>query len=335
MIRIRQAVYEDIPRIMQFIDENWKKGHIMGNDRVMFEFQHVRDNEVFYIIAEDDVDKRIYGTMGYIPMSSYPYPYVSHAMIQSLDNPENRMLGEEMAKYFEENIECSNVISVGMNTRYAKAIQVLGENNIGLMEHYYMLNAKSEYKVAHITHYEEIETHKKGVTFIPLYSIDEWKESLKLELRTNRKPFCDLEYLEHRYFKHPYFKYFIWGLKRNDEMNGIIVAREVEQFGNKILRIVDYYGLDEEISYAGEAFKQLMRDKNYEYIDFYCYGIEHSIMQDAGFVLREKNDTNIIPNHFCPYERKNVDIYFFTWFMDGIHVYRGFGDQDRPNFIYK
>lgn len=63
MIRIRQAVYEDIPRIMRFIDEHWKKGHIMGNDRTMFEFQHVRGREVFYILAEDDVDGRIYGSM--------------------------------------------------------------------------------------------------------------------------------------------------------------------------------------------------------------------------------------------------------------------------------
>ncbi len=59
MIRIRQAVYEDIPRIMKFIDEHWKRGHIMGNDRTMFEFQHVRDKEVFYLIAEDDSDGRI------------------------------------------------------------------------------------------------------------------------------------------------------------------------------------------------------------------------------------------------------------------------------------
>lgn len=33
MIAIRQAVYEDIPRIMQFIDEHWKKGYILARER--------------------------------------------------------------------------------------------------------------------------------------------------------------------------------------------------------------------------------------------------------------------------------------------------------------
>ena len=28
MIRIRQAIYEDIPKIMKFIDEHWKKAEL-------------------------------------------------------------------------------------------------------------------------------------------------------------------------------------------------------------------------------------------------------------------------------------------------------------------
>ena len=53
MIKIRQH-NDDIPKIMKFIDEHWKKGHIMGNDRTMFEFQHVRDKEVYRGFGDQD-----------------------------------------------------------------------------------------------------------------------------------------------------------------------------------------------------------------------------------------------------------------------------------------
>ena len=110
----------------------------MGNDRTMFEFQHVRDGEVFYIIAEDDVDGRIYSSMGYIPMMEQEWPCMSTVMIQSLNNPENRMLGEEMARYFEKICGTDNLFLWALKKRYARAIAALG-GNIEKLNHYYRL----------------------------------------------------------------------------------------------------------------------------------------------------------------------------------------------------
>lgn len=333
MIQIRQAVYEDIPRIMQFIDEHWKKGHIMGNNRKMFEFQHVRGKEVFYILAEDDKDGKIYGSVGYIPMSMEEYPAISQTMILSVRNPERRMLGEEMSRFVEQNIKCSNVVSAGVREKYAKAIMELSENSIGCMEHYYILNPLMEYKIAYINHYEERVIKKRGTMLVKFSSMGELKKHVNREMIWENNPFRDFVYIEHRYFKHPYYQYCVWGLERNGEVKSILVAREEQVQGRKVLRIVDFFGCDEDIAYAGNELLRLLKEEKYEYLDFYCYGIKPKYLLDAGFNLRTKDDTNIIPNYFHPFEKKNVELYFYTWVMEGVHVYRGLGDQDRPNFI--
>ena len=38
---IRFAVREDIPAIMEFIEEYWAHGHILAHDRELFDFQYV------------------------------------------------------------------------------------------------------------------------------------------------------------------------------------------------------------------------------------------------------------------------------------------------------
>ena len=333
MIQIRQAVYKDIPKIMNFIDEHWKKGHIMGNNRTMFEFQHVRDGEVFYIIAEDDVDGKIYGSMGYIPMMEQEWPCMSTVMIRSLENPEGRMLGEEISRYFEANMQCYNVFSVGVEKRYAKTIGAMGGVTIDTLHHYYRLGKKREFKIASICHYEVIPVQHTESKLIPLLEFADFVGQVDLEELYEDYPRRSPAYIEHRYYKHPYFNYKLWGIQSKDGIKSAFAAREEVVGEAKVLRIVDFFGRDRDLAGIGGELDRLLLEKDYEYIDFYCYGIDEEIMKKAGFLLREENDSNIIPNYFDPFEQKNVEIYFYTWFKENIHVYRGFGDQDRPNHV--
>lgn len=333
MIQIRQAVYKDIPKIMNFIDEHWKKGHIMGNDRTMFEFQHVRDGEVFYIIAEDDVDGKIYGAMGYIPMMEQEWPCMSTVMIRSLENPEGRMLGEEISRYFEANMQCYNVFSVGVEKRYAKTIGAMGGVTIDTLHHYYRLGKEREFKIASICHYEVLPVQHTESKLIPLLEFADFASQVDLEELYEDYPRRSPAYIEHRYYKHPYFDYKLWGIQSKDGIKSAFAAREEVVGEAKVLRIVDFFGRDRDLAGIGGELDRLLLEEDYEYIDFYCYGIDEEIMKKAGFLLREKNDSNIIPNYFDPFEQKNVEIYFYTWFKENIHVYRGFGDQDRPNHV--
>lgn len=332
MIHIRQAVYEDIPCIMKFIDEHWKKDHIMARDRKMFEFQHLGpNNEVYYILAEDDVDKTLYGTMGYIPMSDQEWACMSTCMICSLKNPEGRMLGEEMSRYFEQNMKCYNVISVGIKERYAKVIQKINEDNIGLLEHYYRLNNLQDFKVAKITDNRRLTVNGKA-KLIPLTDMNTFISSMDWDILNEDYPRRGRNYIKHRYYEHPYYDYLVYGVKNQRYLcEAAFVAREESVDDVKVLRIVDWFGKRETIADCGMAIDQLLLDNNYEYIDFYCYGMPHAAMEKGGFIKISEDDSNIIPNYFHPFECKNIKLYFYTWYKEKIAVFRGYGDQDRPN----
>ena len=40
---IRLAKWEDIPEIMDFVEKEWRHGHILGRDRAFFEYEHGGD----------------------------------------------------------------------------------------------------------------------------------------------------------------------------------------------------------------------------------------------------------------------------------------------------
>lgn len=330
MLQIRKANLEDVPAIMEFIDTHWKKGHIMGNDRTLFEWQHVEQQQVHYIVAEDTEEKKLYGTMGYIPMNHGAYPYASTVMVRSLPHRECDMLGEAMSRYYESHIKCYNVISVGVKKRYALAIDGIEPGHIGKLKHYYRLRDQEEYHVASIQEKHILPVTGKS-TLCRLDSFDAFQKKVSEDTLKKQIPYRDLEFIKHRYFEHPYYQYMCFLIAGEQEAESVLVARQVQVGSVKVLRIVDYFGLDEDLRGIGQALDLLLAEYQYEYIDFYCYGIAEDILKEAGFTLKADQDANIIPNYFSPFEQKNVEIYFYTWFMEGIHVYRGFGDQDRPS----
>nr|MCR4746137.1 hypothetical protein [Lachnospiraceae bacterium] len=80
----------------------------------------------------------------------------------------------------------------------------------------------------------------------------------------------------------------------------------------------------------GDFWQKLMKKNNYEYIDFYEYGLDDIYLKNAGFNERIIEDENIIPNYYEPFEKQNVDIWghFQT---DTALIFKADGDQDRPN----
>ena len=335
MIQLRRAVYEDIPRIMEFIDTYWKKGHILAKDRRLFEWQHVRDKEVFYILAEDDVTHEIYGSMGYMPLAyDTDRPCISTTMIRCLNNPEHRLLSQDMDQCLIRNDLCSNQISPGVEKKYARTILLQGDY-IRKLEQYYILNPASEYRISQIQHYEYAEPLYDDALLVPFDSAQELWQVEDPSARRASLPYRDRSYIEHRYYDHPYYHYQIYGIERDHTVRSILIGREESVLGHTIFRIVDYLGDDEDLAHIGHELQCLMEIHKYEYIDFYCYGIDSEILAGAGFIHRSEDDANILPNYFDPYLCRNVEIYFYAWFTDDHHVYRGMGDQDRPNSVPK
>lgn len=335
MIHIRQAKDADIPRIMEFIDEHWKHGHIMAVSREMFEFQHKSEQEVNYVIAEDSETGKLYGSVGYIVMSMQDGGVISQTMAISLKNDEGRLLAEEMDDFLRGKYTQS--ISPGLERRYAKFLDIMSDGKcVGTLSHYYRLGGRKKFRIAVITNYQKLPVvYSHDTKFVIIDTFGIFKDKVCLREIKKMNPKRDMRYIKHRYFEHPFYKYKMFGIEKKGVIDSVIVAREQHVEQAKILRIVDYLGNDMQLAECGSCLDKLIERNGYEYIDFYCYGIDSDIMRKAGFSVVKKNDENIIPNYFSPFVKENIEINFFAWDKNNIHVYRGFGDQDRPGKLIK
>lgn len=329
MLEIRMARIDEVSRIMKFIRDYWDENHIMGNDETLFRWQHIWQGELMYVIAEDSITKELYGTMGVIRMSLGEKSCLSTMMVRSLNYPDGSLVGEEMADYLRGLYPNSNVIAVGVRKRYAKTLEMLSPECIGVMKHYYMLNPKAVYQISHISN-RCILPAKGNSKLVPL---SDFKNHISAEQLKKLKPYRSYEYLQHRYLEHPYYDYEIWGVQAMGKIEALFVMREIHVKDSKLLRIVDYLGEDKWIGEAGHAIQTLLQKRECEYIDFYLYGIPDEILEKGGFVCNRLEDNNIIPNHFEPFEQKNCELYFYAKNGKDIHIFLGMGDQDRPNRI--
>lgn len=331
MIQIRQAVYEDIPRIMQFVEEHWKRGHIVGNSREFFEWQFVEGNDVHFIIAEDE-NGTLYGMDGYILYSHEENSDISGCLWKTIKS-ECPFLGLKFGNVIEQEVRPRYGVGIGLNSR-AQKIEKLQGNQISFMSHFYRLGIFDEYRIAKVINlmipsYKTCESE-----FVPLRTMQEFCKAISDHELRKHIPYKDYTYIQHRYFEHFSYSYQLFQLvKEGKRVNAVFVMREVEHAGRRIMKIIDFYGDSREIAYGGMALDNLLKKEGYEFIDFYCYGVCDEVVQKAGFIKRTKDDQNVIPNYFEPFEQRNVEISVAGSALSApnTRIFRGDGDQDRPS----
>ncbi len=330
---IRKANYDDIPDIMKFIDDYWKKDHILAKSRDFFEYQHYYNNEVSFIVAEKTITKELEGILGYILYSEENKRDLFGAIWKVKSN-KYPMLGMKMQIYAVKNLNAKTFSAVSLNPATLDMHRRWGAT-LGKLRQYYILARKDQYKIAKIEkvnigkYNEDLKQYRLSSKTAEgcLNSICRWEKI------NGKMPLKSFNYIKHRYFHHPVYIYQKFAIYDEDKILGLLIAREIECNNEKVLRIVDYLGDVKAIAHVGQDLHKLLIDKGYEYIDFYLFGIESEILFDAGFVERDENDKNIIPNYFEPFVQENIDIVFYTSTKDNILLFKGDGDQDRPNLI--
>ena len=71
---IRLAKISEIPDIMQFINNHWKKNHIMSIDQKLFEYEFVENDTVNVILAIDKDTNTIEAISGFLNVRIHPIP---------------------------------------------------------------------------------------------------------------------------------------------------------------------------------------------------------------------------------------------------------------------
>ena len=334
MIEIRLAKLDDIEHVMKFYRDNWNRNHPLGIFRELMEYQHVIKNEFRYVLAEEN--GKICGAIGYIQYNESETPDISTTMVCTAENTDG-ILSIEMIEYLEKTIHCRYHYGSGMDPEIGGLTGKARGGWLERMRHFYRLSDRKCYHVAQIVKKNILPMQAdvlglRQTSLIELHSVKEFVDCLDEEYLTGCICYKDKEYYIHRYFEHPVYHYYLW------KWNGGVLIGRVQRYKNsRVLRIVDWIGEDENLIGLGIALDEWMCKGNIEYTDFYCYGISEEIMKLAGFTERVVGDVNVVPNYFSPYVLANKEIYISLGkeYEEGLHVFRGDSDQDRPNFVYR
>lgn len=332
---IRLAFYQDIEAIMSFIDTYWRKGHILARDRELFEYEFVEGENVHVVLAIERETNSIQGIFGFSYCSHCESKRDIWGSLWKINDQHDNIpfLGVELAKRVYALTGCRMCLGNGVNPKTALPLRkrVL-KDKTGKMGHYYCLNPSiKEHCVCKILEPRYLPFKKQnrllGVT--EFTSMEELTKVFDIG-REDAYPYKDAWYIEKRYFNHPYYKYHVFGLREETGVKAIVICRVVDAEGVQVLRIMDYIGEHEIFAETGGFWRKEMSEFQYEYVDFYEFGMESKILDEAGFVCRKDGDINVIPNYFEPFLQENVDIWV-SYQYDGTTFFKGDADQDRPN----
>lgn len=330
-ISIRQAKTEDIPKIMEFINTYWRKDDLLAKNRSFFEWSFVRDGNVTIIIGIDDSSDRICGMLAYMPytLDEGSDCYMS---IWKVIRNANIFLGQDLRKFFDENFSYRYTGGAGLRDRAIRLKKIQGKKVIR-MDHFYRLCDCEEYKIADVKNAFIPVAPVSKAQLVKISNIEDFKAVISESVLENSVFRKNYWYIKHRYFDHSQYDYELWGIIDSDKKpgsNAVVITREEKYQDSRSWKLIDFYGDDGKIRDIAAQLDGVMKERGYEFIDVYSYGIPESLFLEGGFLLCDDNSDNIIPNYFHPFERRNVDIYMGEPAFEGLKLFRGDGDQDRP-----
>lgn len=329
MITIRRAEYEDIPNIMRFMDEHWKPGNILAKNREFFEWQFLEDNKLNMFIGVDDDIGKIYGMMGAVVYNKSEHPDVSGCTWQVIKS-RNPMLGLDLNEFMMQQLSVRYCYGLGLSDKTIRINELIGAKVVA-MDHYYRLADRANYKIATVKKkvIPKVEDSRYNLELI--LSVGQMKQIISEEELAKRLLSKDYSYIEKRYFQHPIFHYDIWKIVDcENNAHSVLITRDETMEDSKVCKIIDHYGKMEDLGEIAAALDRLMKERNYEFVDVYSYGIPVEIYENGGFCCCDENCENIIPNYFHPFVRKNISLRLVDAPLEGLRMFRGDGDQDRP-----
>ncbi len=333
MHEIRFCREEETDKIKEFINGNWKAGHILGSNTTLLDWQHLdRVNKKYnFIVADNRATGAFDAILGYVATSHFDPLLLREkdVWLTTWMNDRNKShkpgLGRELLAYLEQEL-APHSIGLIATSKASLAVCKALKYKTGTLAHYYFLRTDIlDFKIA-ITD-KAVQSDRENNATVLLKELKDLKEAD--EVRCDFRPKKSIEYLSRRFCNHPVYKYRFYGLYLKDKPSAIFVVRKVSANGGSCLRIVDIFGRIHE-GYLGAEFEKLLAEECAEYIDCLNYGIDENIFSSMGFL--KKTGLTIIPNYFEPFERRNVDIEFaYRAEYKNYIIFKADSDQDRPN----
>ena len=332
---LRLASLDDREDIMSFIKKNWLEEHILANNISFFDYQYKFRSDIQFIIAVNSRNM-IDGILGFIQYDpNNKNQDIFLAIWKVIPNLKDNMLGIKLLQYLIKNINHMYIHCVGINKSTIGVYKFL-RFNTGNLDHYAAFNkeCKNQIICKPPLFIKKIKLNKK----FKFIKINEIKISLsklkKCSFYEKMVPFKPLKFILHRYENHPYHSYFFYEIFEKNLFSGIAVLREVNYLNSSALRIIDIIASKENISLIINDLANLIIGTKYEYIDIYASGLDNLLLCDGNYEKISDNKNIIVPDHFSPFKKKNIEIYFTSSYSNNkIILFKGDGDQDQPRIF--
>ena len=330
------AKANDVDEIMKFIKNEWEKKHILALDKNFFLYEYRNKNLLNFVISKNSNNK-INGIQGFLKSSNDKNASVWTTMWSTSKHDSSPMLGVSMLSYLRDQ-GYKSVMSSGINEDTQEIYEYLGFN-IGVLDQYFIPNKNlDKYKIAILPENilkKEIEISKNEKLIFKKIGLDDVNKKFDFNRYNFNLPFKNFYYFKKRFFKHPIHSYNIYGMFDKSKLLSILVTRINKYKKSTCMRIIDFYGEESTLNNFTWNLLQIMHSSGHEYIDLFTKGLDKKIISKAGFIkLNSKKDDIVIPNYFEPFVQHNIIIRYFTDTikMKNLRIYKGDGDQDRPNF---
>ncbi|MBY0414942.1 MAG: hypothetical protein K2Q18_12300 [Bdellovibrionales bacterium] len=329
---IRKALKTDRESLIDFIKTDWSENHIFVKDPSFFDYFYANEKDYNFIVGVDLGNNQIVGILGfqsYLTESSKDYFLALWKVRKGISDTA---LGLKLLNYLKTEYHPDHLHCLGINKKTINIYKFQGYT-VGLMDQFFKLNPNVvDFKIAEVKVLPvDTSTSSLRYTFNEVNQDQISEIYIEIQTFSPKKP---LSLFLHKYSNHPYYKYNIFQVFEKNLVVGIIVLRKIDIQERASLRVIDYIG-------DIELFPTMINDLsiellkfNIEYVDISAAGLDQNKMKEAGFsLLSEENDKNetIVPNYFEPFEKKRVDIYYFTSMKTSYYFFKGDGDQDRPS----
>jgi len=329
---------EEIDEVVHYIDAYWKHGHALVTSRRLLDWQH-RSSDGGYSFVVARRDGIIIGILGYISTMRFDPALAADNVVwlttwKVRDDAGVAGVGLALLQHLAAHEPHIAIGAIGLNPATRPIYQALGYRT-GELQHYVLPNAdRRRFALATLSP----TPAPVGADAAPLAarSVTDaraFDALTDVAATTAGIPRKTARYFVARYVEHPVYSYRVVGLTDRNTVVGVLATRLAEHEGHKAVRIVDFFGDPHLITRIGAVVQSLVQEYDAEYADMYNAGIDPAAFEGAGFRRVDPDGPDVVPDHFEPFERRNVRLWFSIRAAGEPVLFKGDADQDRPSVV--
>ena len=318
----------DVPALKSFIDRYWSAGHILSRSDSVLEWYYKNETGYNFLLAKHEGE--IQGVLGYLDFFKKANSSSDNSEIWLAlwaVKPDTTISGVGLKLLFAliGMFKTKNVLVAGLSDQAANIYKVL-KYKVDYYRHYFIANRKLDtFNLLHGEINSERVVSSSEITVEEITNFSRLECSNLNDVRNRNK-----DYFVEKYDNHPWFDYKFFFIN-NGEASALVVGKLDEYSGSSALRIVDVWGTLSSLTDSVSWFQSYIEANSIEYMDIYVWDREYSDFENSGFTLRSKDNNLIVPNYFSPFVMKNVDLRCAMLDSHNGPIFKGDGDQERPN----